>query len=120
VRRGCASAFKIDTGAPSEQQRPPSSHWVKKNNQAYFGNQGHTVVDSQDGCVEYVRAHPTNAAGIDKLPKIIRQWALGVQAVLADKGYASAASRQWLKSRHRQSNPAQGQQRAFGTFVAYF
>ena len=73
--------------------------WVKKGQQAFFGYRGHTAVDSEDGYVQHVQVHPANQAEINKLPEIIEALSPGVEAVLADKGYASKANRQWLQER---------------------
>ncbi len=65
----------------------------------FFGYRGHTAVDSEDGNVEHVQAHPANQAEITKLPEIIEALSSGIEAVLADKGYATKANRQWLTDR---------------------
>ena len=75
------------------------ARWVKKGKQAFFGYRGHTAVDSEDGYVEHVQVHPANEAEITKLPEIIEALSRGIKAVLADKGYASEANRQWLNER---------------------
>ncbi len=75
------------------------ARWVKKGKQAFFGYRGHTAVDSEDGYVEHVQVHPANEAEINKLPEIVEALSPGVEAVLADKGYASKANRQWLQER---------------------
>ena len=75
------------------------ARWVKKGKQAFFGYRGHTAVDSQDGYVEHVQVHPANEAEINKLSEIVEKLSPGVEAVLADKGYASRANRQWLTDR---------------------
>ena len=56
-------------------------------------------MDSEDGYVEHVQVHPANEAEITKLPEIIEALSRGIKAVLADKGYASEANRQWLNER---------------------
>ena len=43
--------------------------------------------------------HPANEAEINKLPEIVEALSPGVEAVLADKGYASKSNRNWLKER---------------------
>lgn len=75
------------------------ARWVKKGKHAFYGYRGHTAVDSEDGYVEHVQVHPANEAEISKLPEIVQALAPGVEAVLADKGYASKANRQWLTAR---------------------
>ena len=52
----------------------------------------------QPGWLRRVRAGaPSQRSGDTKLPEIIEQLEPSIQAVLADKGYASQANRQWLK-----------------------
>lgn len=75
------------------------ARWVKKGGKAYYGYRGHTVVDSEGGYVEHVQVRPANEAEITKLPELVDCLAPGVEAVLADKGYASAANRRWLAGR---------------------
>ena len=75
------------------------ARWVKKGKQAFFGYRGHTAVDSEDGYVEHVQVHPANEAEINKLVEIVEALSPGVEAVLADKGYASKSNRDWLKER---------------------
>lgn len=75
------------------------AHWVKKGKHAFFGYRGHTAVESIDGYVEHLEVCPANEAETTKLPALIEQLAPGVEAVLADKGYASRANRQYLQAR---------------------
>jgi len=59
-------------------------------------------VNTEDGYVEHIEVHPANQAEVNKLPGIVDALAAqGVEpeAVLADKGYASAANREYLKSK---------------------
>lgn len=46
-----------------------------------------------------MQVHPANEAEIDKLVEIVEALSPGVEAVLADKGYASKSNRDWLKER---------------------
>lgn len=75
------------------------ARWVKKGKHAFFGYRGHTAVDSEDGYARHVQVHPANEAEINKLPEIVEALSPGIEAVLADKGYASKANRQWLAER---------------------
>jgi IS5 family transposase len=75
------------------------ARWVKKGKDAFFGYRGYSAVDTEDGYVEHVEVHPANEAEVNKLPGIVDGLiAQGVrpEAVLADKGYASAANREYL------------------------
>ena len=78
------------------------ARWVKKGKDAFFGYRGYSAVDTADGYVEHVEVHPANQAEVNKLPGIVD--ALEAQGVvpvgvLADKGCASAANREYLKSK---------------------
>ena len=78
------------------------ARWVKKGKDAFFGYRGYSAVDTEDGYVEHIEVHPANQAEVNKLPGIVDALAAqGVEpeAVLADKGYASAANREYLKSK---------------------
>lgn len=75
------------------------ARWVKKGQQAFSGYRGYAVVDSEDGYVEHVQVHPANEAEVNKLLGIVDHLAPGVQAVLADKGFASQDNRQGLERR---------------------
>lgn len=75
------------------------ARWVKKGADAFFGYRGYAAVDSEDGYVEHVEVHPANQAEVNKLPGIVDAlMAQGIEpaAVLADKGYASKANRDYL------------------------
>lgn len=78
------------------------ARWVKKGNEAFFGYRGYSAVDTEDGYVEHVEVHPANQAEVNKLPGIVDALIeQGIQpaGVLADKGYASAANREYLQAK---------------------
>lgn len=78
------------------------TRWVKKGKDAFFGYRGYSAVDTKDGYVEHIEVHLVNQAEVNKLPCIVDALqAQGVEpeAVLADKGYASAANREYLKNK---------------------
>ena len=91
----------LEEGEPPRVVDSPDAEarWVKKGKDAFFGYRGHTAVDSEDGYVEHVHVRPANEAEITQLPGIVESLAPGVVAVLADKGYASAANRRFLQER---------------------
>lgn len=105
------SAARPDQYLEVDEQGEPSvvdsaddeARWVKKGNHAYFGYRGFAAVDCDDGYVEHVQVHPANQAEVNKLPEIVDQLeqATGqrLQAVLADKGYASQANREYLNAK---------------------
>lgn len=75
------------------------ARWVKKGSQAFFGYRGYAAVDTEDGYVEHVQVHPANESEVNKLGEIVDKLQPQHDAVLADKGYASAANRQLLAQR---------------------
>jgi Transposase and inactivated derivatives, IS5 family len=75
------------------------ARWVKKGKAAFYGYRGYAVVDSQEGYVEHVEMHRANEAEVNKLIGVLDLLSPGVEAVLADKGYASQANRQALRDR---------------------
>lgn len=77
----------------------PDATWVKKSGQAFYGYRGYASVDSEDGYVDHVQVHPANQSEFGKLVPVVDALATKPQAVLADKGFASAANRQALKDR---------------------
>ena len=91
----------LEEGEPLRVVDSPDAgaRWVKKGKDAFFGYRGHTAADSEDGYVEHVHVRPANEAEIRQLPQIVEALAPGVVAVLADKGYASAANRRFLQER---------------------
>ena len=79
------------------------ARWLKKGKQSYHGYRGYATTDTEDGYVQHVEVHPANEAEVNKLPQIIEAHIAATGAtpdgVLADKGYASAANRQYLRER---------------------
>ena len=79
------------------------ARWVKKGNNAFYGYRGYGTVDTEDGYVEHIEVHPANEAEVNKLPQVIDAMTaangIAPDGVLADKGYASKANRQYLKDR---------------------
>jgi IS5 family transposase len=78
------------------------ARWVKKGKDAFFGYRGYSAVDTEDGYVEHVEVHPANEAEVSKLPGIVDaliEQGIPAEGVLADKGYASAANREYLKNK---------------------
>lgn len=78
------------------------ARWVKKGKDAFFGYRGYSAVETEDGYVEHVEVHPANQAEVNKLPAIVEaliEQGVTPSGVLADKGYASAANREYLTSK---------------------
>lgn len=88
-----------DSNAKIVDSADTQARWVKKGKHAFYGYRGYAAVDSEDGYVEHVELHPANEAEVNKLMAVVDALSPGVQAVLADKGYASAANREGLKAR---------------------
>jgi transposase, IS5 family len=78
------------------------ARWVKKGKDACFGYRGYSAVETEDSYVEHVEVHPVNQAEVNKLPAIVDariDQGITPSDVLADKGYASAANREYLTSK---------------------
>ena len=100
------------------------ARWVKKGASAFYGYRGYAAVDSEDGYVEHVEVHPANEAEVNKLVGVVDRLAPGVEAILADKGYASQANREALAQRgigdliqHKAQRNAPLQQGALGVLL---
>ena len=89
-----------DDGGPQViDSADTEARWTKKGNKAYYGYRGYAVVDSEDGYVEHVEMHPANESEIKKLEGLLGALPPEADAVLADKGYASADNRASLAKR---------------------
>ena len=77
----------------------PEATWVKKSGQAFYGYRGYASVDSEDGYVDHVEVHPANESEMGKLVQVVDALPVKPEAVLADKGFASAKNRQELQDR---------------------
>ncbi len=80
------------------------AHWVKKGHNAFYVYQGYSTIDTDDGYVEHAQVHPANEAEVNnKLSQVIDAMTaahgIAPDGVLADKGYASKANRQYLNDR---------------------
>lgn len=78
------------------------ARWVKKGTDAFFGYRGYSAVDTENGYVDHVEVHPANQAEVNKLPGIVDalvEQGIRPEGVLADKGYASTANRDYLKAK---------------------
>lgn len=79
------------------QSADTEARWVKKGSEAFYGYRGFAAVDSEDGYVEHVQVHPANQAEVSKLTEVVDKLPHKPVAVLADKGFASAANREHLR-----------------------
>lgn len=71
------------------------ARWLKKGKRTYFGYKVFAVTESEKGYVERVMATPANVSECATFTEVIR----GIKAkrIYADKGYASASNREFLK-----------------------
>lgn len=75
----------------------PDARWLKKGNRSYFGYKGFVVVDAEDGYITKVHMTAANQSEVNTLEDAIA--GLAPSRLLADKGYASAKNRDYLKSK---------------------
>jgi IS5 family transposase len=71
--------------------------WLKKGKRSYFGYKGFAVVDSDDGYITSLHVQPANVAEVTELPMIVE--GICARRVYADKGYASADNREFIKEK---------------------
>ncbi len=72
------------------------ARWLKKGRQSYFGYKGFVSVDRAYGFIQSVHTTPANTHEAHELDQVKD---LEVEAVYADKGYATAKNRHQLKGR---------------------
>ena len=92
------------------------ARWVKKGKHAFFGYRAYVEVDTEDDFIDTAMAKPANESETRQFKRVSRaiqfcRWGLldaterrvvrklpeGVDGVLADKGFASAENRKYLK-----------------------
>jgi len=73
------------------------ARWVKKGKHAFFGYRVYVAVDTEDAFIDTAMARPANESETKQFKRVVRKLPLGVDGVLADKGFASAENRQYLK-----------------------
>lgn len=73
------------------------ARWVKKGKHAFFGYRAYVAVDTEDAFIDTAMARPANESETKQFKRVVRKLPLGVDGVLADKGFASAENRQYLK-----------------------
>ena len=74
----------------------PDARWLKKGKRSYFGYKGFVSVEAEYGFIQAVKVTPANVAEVGQLPSLVEPLPL-VDMVLADKGYASQANRDYLR-----------------------
>jgi len=73
----------------------PDARWLKKGRRCYFGYKAFVSTEGEHGFIQQLEVTPANQYEGHFLEKTIS--GLDIQAVLADKGYATEANREWLK-----------------------
>lgn len=76
----------------------PDARWTKKAQSYYFGYKGFVGVEGQHGCIRTCHVTSANRSEVKELEETVGETG-SLKAVLADKGYASASNRAWLKSK---------------------
>lgn len=80
-----------------EYSKDPDARWLKKGKRYHFGYKGFVTTDSEDGYIENVHVTPANESEVKNLGNALGN--VEPERVYADKGYASAKNREYLKSR---------------------
>ena len=81
-----------------KQSADPDATWVKKGKRSYFGYRGYAIVEADDGYVEHVMMRPANESETHHLEQTVKGSPNKPKELLADKGFASKANRDWLKA----------------------
>lgn len=87
---------------PGDDDNPPTkktsadedSAWTKKGNKFHYGYKEHAIVEVEQGFVESLEVTPANVHDTRLLQKMVDEEDAG--ELLADKGYASKANREYL------------------------
>jgi len=78
-----------------EESKDPDARWVKKGKKFHFGYKGFANVD-EEGFYNELHTESANESEVNKLEKVTKE--IKAKNLLADKGYASAKNREYLKS----------------------
>jgi IS5 family transposase len=81
-----------------KQSADPDATWVKKGKKSYFGYRGYAIVEADDGYVEHVMMRPANESETHHLAQTVSESPNKAVELLADKGFASKANRDWLQT----------------------
>ena len=92
------------TATPTQfkSSKDPDSAWGKKGKTSYFGFKAFVVTDAVQGFIESLHVTSGNKSETPQLQTAIEN--LSPSRLLADKGYASKANREYLESRGIQDN----------------
>ena len=77
-----------------EESKDPDARWVKKGKKFHFGYKGFASVD-EEGFYTELHTESANESEVNKLEKVTKE--IKAKNLLADKGYASAKNREYLK-----------------------
>lgn len=87
-----------DSGKASmSDSADPDARWVKKGKAAFFGYRAYAAVDTEDGFIDATMTRPANESETKQFKRMVRRVPKGVDGILADKGFASAENRRYLK-----------------------
>lgn len=86
------------TTGESQTSHDPDARWLKKGNKYYHGYKAFCSVDNVEGYIENIFATPANESEITKLPELVNKMN-NPKRVYGDKGYASQANRDLLRSK---------------------
>lgn len=75
----------------------PDARWLKKGKHFHFGYKGFVSVEAQHGFIRSFHVTPANRSEVKEFERAVKETG-PVDCVLADKGYASKANRDWLKA----------------------
>lgn len=78
-----------------KESKDPDARWVKKGKKYHFGYKGFASVD-EEGFYTEIHTESANESEVNKLEKVTKE--IKAKNLLADKGYASAKNREYLKS----------------------
>jgi len=78
-----------------EESKDPDARWVKKGKKFHFGYKGFANVD-EEGFYNELHTESANESEVNKLETVTKE--IKAKNLLADKGYASAKNREYLKS----------------------
>jgi len=88
-------SLEAGTNVQIEESKDPDARWVKKGKKFHFGYKGFANVD-EEGFYNELHTESANESEVNKLEKVTKE--IKAKNLLADKGYASAKNREYLKS----------------------
>lgn len=81
-----------------EESADLDARWIKKGKKSHFGYKGFVSVEGQHGFIQTLHVTSANVSEVNQLEPLISPLS-SLNALLADKGYASAKNREWLDSK---------------------